>query len=72
MLHSKTFRMRSIGWALFGVNFRPLQEIEAIMGGRQIFDTGPFFASYGTFQALHAEIVCSSNHKHPFKTQPVV
>ena len=28
----------------FGVNFRPLQEIEAIMGGGQIFDTGPFFA----------------------------
>ena len=33
MLHSKTLRMRSIGWALYGVNFRPLQEIEAIMGG---------------------------------------
>ena len=28
---------------LLGVNFRPLQEIEAIMGGGQIFDTGPFF-----------------------------
>ena len=40
----KTFRTRSIGWALFGVNFRPLQEIEAIMGGGRIFDTGPFFA----------------------------
>ena len=26
-------RTRSIGWALFGVNFRSLQEIEAIMGG---------------------------------------
>ena len=39
-----TLCTRSIGWALFGVNFRPLQEIEAIMGGRQIFDTGPFFA----------------------------
>ena len=33
-----------IGWALFGVNFRPLQEIEAIMGDGRIFDTGPFFA----------------------------
>ena len=44
MLHSKTFHTRSIGWALFGVNFRPLQEIEAIMGGERIFDTGPFFA----------------------------
>jgi len=44
MLHLKTFRTRSIGWALFGVNFRPLQDIEAIMGGGQIFDTGPFFA----------------------------
>ena len=39
MLHSKTFRTRSIGWALFGVNFRPLQEIEAIMGGGRIFDS---------------------------------
>ena len=29
----KTFRARSIGWALFRVNFRPLQEIETIMGG---------------------------------------
>ena len=34
---------RSIGWALFGVNFRPLQEIETIMVGGWIFDTGPFF-----------------------------
>ena len=32
MLHLKTFRTRSIGWVLFEVNFRPLQEIEAIMG----------------------------------------
>ena len=40
----KTFRMRSIGWVLFGANFRPLQEIKAIMGGGQIFDSGPFFA----------------------------
>ena len=44
MLHLKTFRMRSTGWALFGVNFRPSQKIEAIMGGGRIFDTGPFFA----------------------------
>ena len=44
MLHLKTFRTGSIGWALVGVNFRPLQEIEAIMGGGRIFDTGPFFA----------------------------
>ena len=36
--------MRSIGWALFGVKFRPLQELEAIIGGEQIFDTGAFFA----------------------------
>ena len=42
MLHLKTFCTSSIGWALFGVNFRPLQEIEAIIG--EIFDTGPFFA----------------------------
>ena len=41
---SLTFRGRSIGWALFGVNFRPLQEIEAIMEGGRIFDTEPFFA----------------------------
>ena len=40
----KSFRTRSIGWALFGVNFRSLQEIEATMGGGQIFDTGAFFA----------------------------
>jgi len=39
----RTFCTRSIGWALFGVKFRPLQEIEAIMGGGRIFDTGPFF-----------------------------
>ena len=39
MLQSKTFCKRSIGWALFGVNFRPLQ----VMGGGRIFDTGPFF-----------------------------
>ena len=26
------------------MNFRPLQEIEAIMVGGRIFDTGPFFA----------------------------
>ena len=45
MLHLKTFLTRSIGWALFGVNFRPLHEIEAIMGGGQIFDTGPFFVT---------------------------
>ena len=40
----RTFCTRSIGWALFGVNFRPLQEIETIMGGGRTFDTGPFFA----------------------------
>ena len=44
MLHLKTFCTRSIRWALFRVNFRPLQEVEAIIGGGQIFDTGPFFA----------------------------
>ena len=43
MLHLKTVRTRSIGWALFGVNFRPLQDIEAVMGGGQIFDAGLFF-----------------------------
>ena len=42
-----TFRTRSIGWALFGVNFGPLQEIEAIMGGKRIFDTGPISQDYG-------------------------
>ena len=45
MLHLKTFRTWSIGWVLYGVNFRPLQEIEAIMGGGRIFDT--FSQSYG-------------------------
>ena len=43
MLYLKTFRMRSTGWALFGVKFRPSQKIEAIMGGGRILDTGPFF-----------------------------
>ena len=38
------FCTKSIGWTLFGVNFRPLQEIEAIKGDGWIFDTGPFFA----------------------------
>ena len=42
-LEFKTSHVGSIGWALFGVNFRPSQEIEAIMGGGGIFDTGPFF-----------------------------
>ena len=32
-----------LGGRFFWVNFRPLQEIEAIMGGGQIFDSGPFF-----------------------------
>ena len=57
MLHLKTFRMRSIGWALFGVNFRPLQEIETIMGGGWIFDTGPFSRDYGI-------CICNVNLSH--------
>ena len=48
MLHLKTFRMRSIGWALFGVNFRPLQEIEAIMGMGGYLILDPFSRDYGT------------------------
>ena len=32
-----------MGGCFYGANFRPSQEIEAIMGGGQIFDTGPFF-----------------------------
>ena len=40
----ETFSTRSIGWVLFGVNFRPSQKIETIMGGGWIFDTGPFSA----------------------------
>ena len=47
--------MRSIGWALFGVNFKPLQEIE-IMGGGWIFDTGPFFARETTVYELYATL----------------
>ena len=42
--YRKTSRTRLFGWALFGVNFRPLQKIEAIMGGGRIFDIGSFFA----------------------------
>ena len=34
----------STRWALFRVNFKPLQEIKAKYGGGRIFDTGPFFA----------------------------
>ena len=45
MLHSQTLRTRSIGWAFFGVNFTPLQEIEAIIGGGRIL--GPFSRDYG-------------------------
>ena len=48
--------MRSIGWALFGVNFRPLQENEAIMGDGWIFDTGPFFVR---LRYTHARAQCS-------------
>ena len=44
---------RSIKWELFGVNFRPLQEIEAIMGGGRIFDTGPFFARQLYIDVIH-------------------
>ena len=44
LCHSlKAFLTRSGGLALFGVNFRPLQEIEAINGGGRMFDTGLFF-----------------------------
>ena len=47
MLHSKTFHTRSIGWGLFGVNFRPLQKIEEIMG------VGGYFSrDYG----IHAQL----------------
>ena len=46
MLHSKTFRTRSIGWAL--LNFRPLQKIEAIIGGvGGYLIVGPFSRDYG-------------------------
>ena len=38
-----TLCSRSIGRALFGVHFRPLQEIGAIMEAGQIFDTGSIF-----------------------------
>ena len=38
----KTFCMGSIGWVLSEVNFRPLQEIEVIVGDGWIFE--PFFA----------------------------
>ena len=49
---TKTFHTRSIGWALFGVNFRPLEKIEQIIGGGQIFDTGAFFARLQYMQYL--------------------
>ena len=57
MLDLKTFRTRSIGWALFGVNFRPLREIEAIMGGGRIFDTG---RDYGIKKLSHGwKLACA-------------
>ena len=56
MLHLKTFCTGSIGWALYGVNFRPLQEIEAIMGGGRIFDTGPFFARLWYAETFHIHV----------------
>ena len=58
MLHFKTFRTRSIGWALYGVNFRPLQEIETIMGGGRIFDTGPFFVRLRYINCCHCCWLC--------------
>ena len=51
MLHLKTFRTRSIGWALFGVNFRPLQKSEAIMGGGGHLILGIFSRDYGILSA---------------------
>ena len=39
----KAFRTRSIGLALFGVNFRPLQKVEAIMGVGGYLIPAPFF-----------------------------
>ena len=54
--------MRSIGWALFRVNFRPLQKIEAIMEGGWTFDTGPFFArlQYLPHIKVHTYTNCAS------------
>ena len=61
----KTFRTRWIGWALFGVNSGPLQEIKAIMGCGWIFDTGPFFCETTVFARFHQNdyiaVVCSNN-----------
>ena len=58
MLHFKTFHTRSIGWALYGVNFRSLQEIETIMRGGWIFDTGPFFARLRYINCCHCCWLC--------------
>jgi len=44
MLNLKLSARGQLGGRFFGVNFRPLQEIEVIMGGGRIFDSGPFFA----------------------------
>ena len=38
---------------LFGVNFRPLQEIEAKIEGGQIFDAGPFFGRLRYYNLLY-------------------
>ena len=47
-MHLETFRTRS---ALFGVNFRPLQKIEAIMGGGQVCSNSNF-GNLGVFKIL--------------------
>ena len=59
----------SIGWALFGVNFRPLPEIEAIMGGGRIFDTGPFFVRLRYFVSLKNELFMGPTCTHNTHTQ---
>ena len=56
---------KSIGRALFGVNFRPLQEIEAIMEGGRIFDTKPFFAILQYLRVSYLDMItCFSVSSH--------
>ena len=52
MLHFKTFHTRSIGWALFGVNIRPWEKIEAIRGVGGYLILGPFSWDHGKHVAI--------------------
>ena len=51
------------------MSFRPLQKIEAIMGGGRIFGTGPFFAR---LRYIHSYIKDVTIGKHHFRVVSAV